>query len=573
MKNKFRLTFRKELMAAFILVGVVPFAICCAALIRIFEIQAGKDTVEAASRVSSEVVERLDNIYDELELLSERIAGNVKLSKSMDNEDEADYLSMMYRELYEKTSKYRGFATFELYDTEGNCRFSTESGEDSGALPTYWGILNKAKNNPYSLVGIRGGADMYDTDTALCLARVIVPYREAKGYFVIKISYEKLATLLRGYFGAGEGILVADEFLGTICELGDAEEKNLANVIRSRYLRGENIDAEYAGNRLVFAKMENADFYVLVTRENAFSEETINSMYRILLAMAVLLLIICVVIATTFSKSFSKPIKVMRENMREVRRGNLDVVMEPVWKNEFGDLANSFNHMTSELKDYMELQVEQQKELNGTQIAMMQAQLNPHFLYNTLDTMKWVAKANHVPELATLVSKLAKILRASISEEQFVTLKSEMELVESYAEIQKIRFNGAFECAVEYSEEIEDLILPKLVIQPIVENAVIHGLEGAVDGHILVKAYVRTDCSEVPVLFVEVTDDGKGISDEEIAKLKTDNHKERKGHIGIRNVERIIKLNYGETYGLSVKKGDEKGTKVIMTFPAEETIR
>ena len=100
--------------------------------------------------------------------------------------------------------------------------------------------------------------------------------------------------------------------------------------------------------------------------------------------------------------------------------------------------------MASELKTYMEMQVSQHKKLNEVQSAMMQAHLNPHFLYNTLDTMKWVAKANHIPEIATLAAKLAKILRTSISNAQFITLKEELELVDCYAEIQKIRFQGKF---------------------------------------------------------------------------------------------------------------------------------
>ena len=98
-----------------------------------------------------------------------------------------------------------------------------------------------------------------------------------------------------------------------------------------------------------------------------------------------------------------------------MQSGNLEARVHSTRNDEFGQLSESFNTMASELKTYMEMQVSQQKKLNEVQIAMMQAQLNPHFLYNTLDTMKWVAKANHIPEIATLAAKLAKILRTSIS--------------------------------------------------------------------------------------------------------------------------------------------------------------
>ena len=173
--------------------------------------------------------------------------------------------------------------------------------------------------------------------------------------------------------------------------------------------------------------------------------------------------------------------------MDEVQEGNLDTHVDMERQDEFGELAENFNIMTKRISSYMEERVRREKELNETQIAMMQSQLNPHFLYNTLDTMKWVAKANHIPEIATLAAKLAKILRTSISSAQFITLREEMTLVESYAKIQKIRFNGKFDFRYEIAPETEEILVPKLIVQPIVENAVIHGLADADEGHIFVR--------------------------------------------------------------------------------------
>ena len=140
------------------------------------------------------------------------------------------------------------------------------------------------------------------------------------------------------------------------------------------------------------------------------------------------------------SNHLSRPIQSLNEAMHEVQNGNLDARVISTRNDEFGQLSGSFNTMASELKAYMEMQVSQQKKLNEVQIAMMQAQLNPHFLYNTLDTMKWVAKANHIQRSPPLAAKLAKILRTSISNAQFITLKEELELVDCYAEIQRSVF-------------------------------------------------------------------------------------------------------------------------------------
>ena len=193
---------------------------------------------------------------------------------------------------------------------------------------------------------------------------------------------------------------------------------------------------------------------------------------------------------------------------------------------------------------------------------MMQAQLNPHFLYNTLDTIKWVAKANHVPEQVTLASGLAKILRTSISEGKFIPLSEELKLVECYADIQKIRFNGNFTFDLEVPMELEDWIVPKLIVQPIVENAIIHGLAGREGGHVFLNAYEKEK-----QLCIEVTDDGCGMDAQIIEQLNTRDRDNLRGHIGFYNVDTIIRLYYGEGYGLHAELLPNGGTKVTMVLP------
>ena len=171
---------------------------------------------------------------------------------------------------------------------------------------------------------------------------------------------------------------------------------------------------------------------------------------------------------------------------------------------------------------------------------MMHAQLNPHFLYNTLDTMKWVAKANHIPEIATMAAGLAKILRTSISKRQFIYLKEELELVNCYVDIQKIRFNDKFTYSVEMEEGLEECVIPKLIIQPIVENSVLHGLKESEEGNIRVQITGKNG-----VLCIEVTDDGCGAPEEQMEAI---NHRRQEilvGHIGVSNVDTIFRLTYG----------------------------
>ena len=226
--------------------------------------------------------------------------------------------------------------------------------------------------------------------------------------------------------------------------------------------------------------------------------------------------------------------------------------------------------MTTQLKDTMDERVAAERKINETRIAMMQSQLNPHFLYNTLDTIKWVAKANQVPEIATLSSSLAGILRMSISTKQFCTLEEELKLVERYCEIQKIRFDDFFDLVIQVPEELKEAVVPKLILQPLVENAIIHGLEDRNDGRLYVSAEsvpgtMEQGCSSLLRIYIE--DNGRGISDEMIELLEADDPARLEGHLGLNNVNTIIKLYYGKEFGITARRLDVGGTMMTLVIP------
>lgn len=250
--------------------------------------------------------------------------------------------------------------------------------------------------------------------------------------------------------------------------------------------------------------------------------------------------------------------------MREVEKGNYQVQMETNRTDEFGRLASSFNRMTREYLLNLENSVQRQKELNETQIRMMQAQLNPHFLYNTLDSMKWLGVTHGVPKVATLATNLATILRASISEGEFVTLQQELELIERYIDIQSIRFEDRFTCEIDIDDKFQSCLVPKLVLQPLVENSIIHGLEGRDDGYIKVSAEEQDS-----VLVLTVSDNGRGIPEEILEKINSSDELKPGGHLGLYNVDRIIRLHYGDQYGISAENVPGEGSRVQLRLPIQ----
>ena len=302
--------------------------------------------------------------------------------------------------------------------------------------------------------------------------------------------------------------------------------------------------------------------YKILLRPEVFSTDVVKTMYTVILLMAGVCFVLCILMAERLSSSLTFPIRRMNDAMHRVQEGHLDTRIPVDRKDEFGQMSENFNIMANKLEDYMERQVKAQQELNASHIAMMQAQMNPHFLYNTLDTMKWLAKANHIPEIATMSAGLARILQTSISAEQFIRLKEELDFVKSYVEIQKIRYSDRFRYEISVPQSLEACIVPKLVVQPIVENAIIHGLEECEDGLIQV-----TVCEKEETLYIEVKDNGCGIPEDVMECLNSKDREELAGHIGFYNVDTIIRLHYGEQYGLHVSRPKEGGTRVQIALP------
>ena len=272
-----------------------------------------------------------------------------------------------------------------------------------------------------------------------------------------------------------------------------------------------------------------------------------------------------------FSKQLFEPIRALNSAMSEVERGNLEVQVASERIDEMGQLAGRFDRMVSTLRDNLAESVRQQRELGDAQIRMLQAQLNPHFLYNTLDTIKWMGKINQVPEVATISADLADILRCSITDQEFVTLEQELRLLDRYVEIQKIRFSGKFQFRTQVDGAILDVLVPKLMLQPLVENAIVHGFEDREGGEILIPHRHLQLLSLPPggdeELEVTVRDDGRGMSEESIRRFQAQTTASGGGHLGLYNVDAILRLHYGADHGLEFPFTGGRGTCVRIRLP------
>lgn len=557
-----RKSFKRELFLCFLVVALVPLVITGCFLVSVLKARLSKDYEEKTQAQLVSVEARMTGTFDAMEKVAEEILADPVIVDGITQTD-SWLKNKAYKRLYEKTQDLREIAWFHVYDAQGICSLSTSPQGVAGELPAYWGLLKVARTHSQDMILRRASWEQGADAPCLQGARAILDENEeCVGFVVVDMTETHFETILSGAYDEQNGIAVLDSFWEDVYSTKAAKEASLAQTLRTRWMAGEDLRQTTDGITFYIAPITRTGLYIILGREPVFTQDVTNMTAGVIMIMAVCSLFLCVLAAGVMSDYLTTPVKKLAKAMARVEEGDLDVQIKSGRKDELGQLSASFDGMTRQIKENLELQVKQQKELNDSNIAMMQAQLNPHFLYNTLDTIKWVAKAHHVPELATLASGLARILRTSISEAPFISLSEEVSLVCAYMDIQKIRFDGNFSYDVELPLELEECRVPKMIIQPIVENAILHGLKEREDGHIFLNIY-----EEEAVLYVDVYDDGCGMDEEILSLLRERNREKLKGHIGFYNVDTIIRLHYGMQYGLYAENQPGGGTKVRITLP------
>ncbi|MFP4384837.1 MAG: sensor histidine kinase [Spirochaetia bacterium] len=266
-------------------------------------------------------------------------------------------------------------------------------------------------------------------------------------------------------------------------------------------------------------------------------------------------------IAWKLSSNLAKPIQALTENIEKFPDEPLGLSYEQR-DDEIGKLQRKFHEMHEKIYNLIETNREQEERKRRAELAALQAQISPHFLFNTLNSIRWAAVNNRNDKVVSMVVALGHLLKQTVSGSgEMITLEKEFEVLKSYVSILNMRHSMEFTAEFEIPSETKDYLVPKLIIQPLVENAILHGVakkEGT-DG--VVKVHARI---EGEFLVIEVSDNGPGFSDSFIEKTKTDPR--NFSGIGLSNVKERLILNFGETSGLTYRSDPEKGTTVTINF-------
>ena len=285
---------------------------------------------------------------------------------------------------------------------------------------------------------------------------------------------------------------------------------------------------------------------------------------RIIIFVGLLILIVMAVISFILSKVVSRPIRTFAEEMEQFEQNTADFTYEPVGGvREVRILSESFGHMVKKLQDLMGTIKDEQQNLRKTELRALQAQINPHFLYNTLDSISWMTERGKKDEVVEMVNALATLFRISISKgHELIPIRNEIQHAESYLQIQSYRYKNQFSYEFNVEADCLDYLCNKITLQPIIENAIYHGINGLVDGGRITITVKSQDDNIV----MTVEDNGNGMTDEQIETIMNKDRSDKTG-IGIKNVNDRLKIYFGNEYGITIHSELDEGTKVIILMP------
>ncbi len=495
---------------------------------------------------------------------------NIKKQDSLDDE----FSESLNELLSSMTERVHSIA---LYDSKGNCIWHSEKVSGGSVKDEEWFI--KAKSNIETIYF--GSEEIVYTDV-MKNAFQVSRYIEYVDNGIMKSG----VVCVQYYTDFVESILESYENKKTeYCYLIDENNQLLYHpfmrLIQSDLYEEKTLECvlectdyllkAYEDTRWVIEKQQigYTGWNIVVVNSLAnVRAENVNIYYMTWLVL-LLVGIVLIFLDILLFHNFTDPIYQLMHTMNEFGKGNYQEKAKEAGIGELKSLSEHFNHMADKLQEQMDEIRRNEREKQKMEKKLLQSQINPHFLYNTLDSIIWMIQSGEYEGAEQMVSLLAKFFRVSLSRgKDMISLEKELEHATSYLAIQNIRFKDKFEFCVHADKELMKYLCPKLSIQPLLENAIYHGMEGMYeDGEIDINVYEKDN-----VIHIDVVDNGLGMTAEKIEYIM--NNKvvsgKRGSGIGVRNVNERIKLIYGEKYGISITSELDEGTTATITIPKLE---
>lgn len=392
------------------------------------------------------------------------------------------------------------------------------------------------------------------------------------GILLIDIDTANLKTLAaQTNLGTLGQIIITDEknsliySSSTNCTVSDCSSAEIVDdiILGGKLVSYNGLNMYVNVNTIKYTRWEIATFINVDSITNSKNDALIRMILIFLGTLVVITLS-----STLFSRRISKPMNQLKEHIGLIEQGDFDSMITIEGQKEVVILAEAFNLMSQRIKELMKRVMDEQIEKRKTQFIALQNQINPHFLYNTLDSIVWLSENNRNKDVEKAIVALSKFFRMSISSEMStVPLRDEVEHVRNYLLIQQIRYQNSFGFKFDIDPKVEQNNVIKLSLQPLVENAIIHGIRPEESfTQILIKAYQRNNTT-----VIEVYNEGYGIDIQRIDEIHRMIHGEQEStSMGLKNVYQRLKLYYGNKSDLIIESELDEYTKVTMIIPIGE---
>lgn len=364
-------------------------------------------------------------------------------------------------------------------------------------------------------------------------------------------SIKKYLTNLDTYVGRIENNLIEGDKYKENIDIWENDVQIVTSLIRESML-------QYIYSEITELQTASADY-----------QKSFMTMITFAALALVVIVILIFTLSVYISKSISSPVKELNYVTNQVAKGDLSVRANLEVGAEIGELGDSMNEMIDKINALLDQVTNEQTRLRKAEFELLQSQINPHFLYNTLDTIVWLAEAGDQKMVVNMVENLSGFFRISLSKgNDTIPLRDEIQHVRSYLEIQQVRYRDILSFEIDIPEEYNEIMIPKITIQPIVENALYHGIKNkrgmgmiTIKGNEIDKNLVLTVC-----------DNGIGMKEDELERVRNGmvfGNSEQTKVFGLYNVNERIRLKFGERSGLSIESTYGEGTKVEVVIPVE----
>lgn len=555
-----KISFKEELKRSLIVHALTPCFILCIICTLGFISIACVNIYRNNHTYSMNSKEKLESVLNSYIENTNQIANDIDIELFQNNNQyKVEIIENVYNFVSQKNIK----AQFYIFDKDFDMLFSTERSDNKKNLIKYQIAASKSNFKGSNILYIYGGNGIENSPiSSYLIVKPIIKNHEFVGLCTYELELKNLDTIFNN---TSSTVLLVNKFHRVLFYNSKRFVDDRNKIIKNFRDRSGII---FNGGELIYisrSKVAYADTMIYVITDCSTYLNISIIMLLLIIAVAIIMTAAISTSAGKFSAKKTAIIYQLIDALKQVEDGKLDVNLNIESDDEFKSIGHSFNMMLGSIRHLIERHDKMAIENNMAIVQMMESQFNPHFLFNTLESIRYLVKFN--PKVADkTVVNLSKLLRYSIQNTvDTVKFKEEFDFAKRYIEIMKVRFGDRLEFNDNISYEVKEVSVPKMIIQPIVENAVKYGFGENVEVlKVEISAYIESE-----KVYITVGDDGVGI-DKELLKELVVNLKEKynlSDHIGLYNVHKRIELLYGTEYGLEINSEICRGTEVVLVLP------